>query len=189
MYISTDKLMHFVVGLAVAVGFWQLTERYAPAGVRRVNPIWFFVMLIWGASGLFIFRKLHVPVLSGDLFYMAVPDWDIPLYNWTRWRFLLHRSWMFHSVLLPVGLLFVSLWKMHPSRSPAWKWLRDGAFGLSVGMSAHLLWDALYSMTKRGFFIHGWNQSTSLAWLGLNLILGLGVPFIVMWGMDSRPRN
>ncbi|MBO1349144.1 MAG: hypothetical protein EBE86_017925 [Hormoscilla sp. GUM202] len=59
MYRSTDLLMHFVVGLAVAVEFWQLSERYAPNGVRRVNPIWFFVMLIWGASGLFIFRKLR----------------------------------------------------------------------------------------------------------------------------------
>jgi len=28
MYRSTDKLMHFVVGLAVAVEFWQLSERY-----------------------------------------------------------------------------------------------------------------------------------------------------------------
>jgi hypothetical protein len=27
MYLSTDKLMHFVVGVAVGVGFWQLLEQ------------------------------------------------------------------------------------------------------------------------------------------------------------------
>jgi hypothetical protein len=75
-----DKLMHFVVGLAVGAGYWWLLERYAKVGVKRINPIWYLVMLIWGASGLFLFRKLNIPVLSGDIFYMAVPDWDIPLY-------------------------------------------------------------------------------------------------------------
>lgn len=194
MFLSTDKLMHLIVGIVVGIGFWQILERYAPVGVRRINPIWFLVMLIWGASGLFIFRKLHVPILSGDFFYLAVPDWDIPLYNWTRWRFLIHRSWMFHSVLLPMGLLLTSFWGVDRHRkaitvSPAWSWLRDGAIGLSVGMSAHLIWDALLSMTKQGFTIGGWNQPTSLAWLGLNLIIGLGVPFAIIWAMDSGSGN
>jgi hypothetical protein len=61
-----DKLMHFVVGLAVGAGYWWLLERYAKVGVKRINPIWYLVMLIWGASGLFLFRKLNIPVLSGD---------------------------------------------------------------------------------------------------------------------------
>jgi len=193
MYLSTDKLMHFVVGLAVGVGFWQLLERYAKGGVRRINPIWFLIMLIWGASGLFFFRKLHIPVLSNDFFYMAVPDWDIPLYNWTGLRFLIHRSWLFHSALFPIGLLLFSLWGMNrrqsASISPVWKWLRDGAMGLSVGISAHLIWDALLSETKGGFMIFGWNHFTSLAWLALNLILGLGIPFVVILSMNFLPRN
>jgi hypothetical protein len=193
MYLSTDKLMHFVVGVAVGVSFWQLLERYAKVGVRRINPFWFLIMLIWGASGLFFFRKLHLPVLSNDFFYMAVPDWDIPLYNWTRLRFLIHRSWLFHSALLPIGLLLISLWGMNRRQSashrPAWKWLRDSAMGLSVGISAHLIWDALLSETKVGFIINGWNHSISLAWLALNLILGFGVPCLVTWAMDFLPRN
>lgn len=193
MYLSTDKLMHFVVGLAVGVGFWQLLEHYAKVGVRRINPIGFLIMLIWGASGLFFCRKLHIPILSNDFFYMAVPDWDIPLYNWTRLRFLIHRSWLFHSALLPIALLFISLWGMNRSQSlsnsPKWNWLRDAAIGLSVGISAHLIWDALLSETKAGFLINGWNHSTSLTWLAFNLIMGFGVPFIVIWAMDFLPRN
>jgi hypothetical protein len=193
MYLSTDKLMHFVVGVAVGVGFWWLLERYAKVGIRRINPIWFFVFLIWGASGLFLFRKLHIPVLSNDLFYMAIPDWDIPLYNWMRFRFLIHRSWLFHSALLPLGSLLISLWGMNRRHSLSnrhrWTWLRDAAIGLSVGISAHLIWDALLSETKAGFMIRGWNHSTSLAWLALNLILGFGVPFLVIWAMDFLPRN
>lgn len=186
--------MHFVVGVAVGVGFWQLLERYAKVGVRRINPIWFLIMLIWGASGLFFFRKLNIPVLSNDFFYMAVPDWDIPLYNWTRFRFLIHRSWLFHSALLPIGLLLISFWGTNRrnqsiSINPSWKWLRDATMGLSVGISAHLIWDALLSETKAGFIIFGWNHFTSLAWLALNLILGLGVPFVVIWAMDFLFRN
>jgi hypothetical protein len=190
MYLSTDKLMHFAVGLAVGVCFWQLLEYYARGGVRQINPILFLLMLIWGASGLFLFRKLHIPILDGDFFYMAVPDWDIPLYNWTRLRFLIHRSWMFHSVLVPIGLIVISFWGMHRnSISQYWNWLRDAAMGLSVGMSAHLIWDALLSSTKRGFLINGWDMPTSLAWLGLNLILGLGVPFGIIWAMDHQRIN
>lgn len=148
-------------------------------------------MLIWGASGLFFFRKLHIPVLSHQFFYMAVPDWDIPLYNWTRLRFLIHRSWLFHSALFPLSLLILSWWGMKRSRSHSgnahqwWQWLRDAAMGLSVGMSAHLIWDALLSSTKRGFAIFGWNHFDSLAWLVLNLILGLGIPFLIIWAMDN----
>ncbi len=193
MYLSTDKLIHFVVGLVVGVAFWQLLEHYAKTGVRRINPIWFLIMLIWGASGLFFFRKLHIPVLSNDFFYMAVPDLDIPLYNWTRLRLLIHRSWLFHSALLPIGLLFISLWGMKRAQSisnnPKWSWLRDAAIGLSVGISAHLIWDALLSETKAGFLINGWNHPTSLIWLALNLIMGFGVPFLVIWARDFLSQN
>ncbi|MCL1464926.1 hypothetical protein [Argonema galeatum] len=187
----SDKLIHFVVGLAVGAGYWWLLERYAKEGVKRINPIWFLVMLIWGASGLFFFRKLHIPVLSDQFFYMAVPDWDIPLYNWTRFRFLIHRSWLFHSTLFPLGLLILSWWGMKRDRSYSdssnqwWRWLRDAAIGLSVGMSAHLIWDALLSSTKRGFTIFGWNYSDSITWLVLNQILGLGIPFLIIWALDN----
>ncbi len=55
MAFLADKLMHSVVGLAVGAGYWWLLERYAKVGVKRINPIWYLVMLIWGASGLFLF--------------------------------------------------------------------------------------------------------------------------------------
>lgn len=192
MYFFTDKAIHFIVGLAVGASYWRLLERYAKEGVKRINPIWFLVMLIWGASGLFFFRKLHIPILSADIFYMAVPDWDILLYKWTKLRIFLHRSWLFHSSLLSLGLLAISWWEMKRRRfyfgssHQWWGWCRDGAIGLCVGMSAHLIWDALLSSTKRGFVIFGWNHFDSHIWLILNLILGFGIPFWLIWKSEAK---
>lgn len=182
--ISLDKLMHFVTGVAVGVGFWWLLERYARLGARLINPISFLVMLIWGASGLFFFRQLSIPVLENTYVYMAVPDWDIPLYQWSGLRLLIHRSWLFHSVLMPMGLLGIwlglsqcpSLTRLQRSLLNL---LRDCAFGLSVGMSAHLLWDALLSSTRRGFYITGFGGPISYLWLLANLLIGFGVPLLL----------
>ena len=99
-----DKLLHFATGLGVGITFWWLLERHLRIAARRINPIIFLIMLMWGASGLFFFRKLGIPILSHTAFYMAVPDWDLPLYQATRLRFLIHRSWLFHSTLLPLAL-------------------------------------------------------------------------------------
>lgn len=188
---SADKFMHFIIGLAVGIGFWQVLERYAKNGVQKINPICFLIMLIWGASGLFFFRKLHIPILDHDFFYMAVPDWDIPLYNWSRFRFLIHRSWLFHSVLLPVGFIIISLWGIDRYQSSSkiyWQWFRDSAIGLSVGVSAHLIWDALLSYSKIGFIIHGWNYFDSFLWLVINLIVGLGIPFSVAGALHFQRK-
>jgi hypothetical protein len=179
-----DKLLHFAVGLAVGIAFWWLLERYSRSAARIINPIAFLIMLVWGASGLFFFRKLGLPILSHTFFYMAWPDWDIPLYKATGLRWLIHRSWLFHSVLIPMGLLGIWLW-LSPKTSRTQfprafvNLLRDGAIGLSVGISAHLLWDALLSSTRRGFYIHGFGSSLSLFWLLGNLVLGIGVPLLI----------
>ncbi|MEA5419616.1 hypothetical protein VB712_10315 [Spirulina sp. CCNP1310] len=184
-----DKLMHFVVGIATGVGFWWVLERRARVAAGVINPICFLVMLIWGASGLFFLRKLGIPFFSHTLFYMAIPDWDIPLYLATRLRFLIHRSWLFHSVVIPLALLGGWLWLVNIPTLSIWqktlvKWGRDGAIGLSVGMSAHLIWDALLSSTRRGFYIHGFGGPASYTWLGLNLLVGLGVPLLMAWGIS-----
>jgi hypothetical protein len=179
-----DKLIHFAVGLAVGMAFWWLLERYNRAAARTLNPITFLIMLVWGASGLFFFRKLGVPILSHTYFYMAFPDWDIPLYQATRLPFLVHRSWLFHSVLIPMGLLGIWLWLSQQSLSTNLQrgmvnLLRDSAIGLSVGISAHLLWDALLSSTRRGFYIAGFGSSLSLLWLLANLLIGIGIPLLI----------
>lgn len=179
-----DKLLHFAVGLVIGVVFWGLLERYSRSAVRTINPIAFLSMLVWGASGLFLFRKLGIPFLSHTYFYMAIPDWDIPLHRATGLSFLIHRSWLFHSVLIPMGLLGLSLWLSQ--QSPVTRMqrglvnlLRDCAIGLSVGMSAHLLWDALLSSTRRGFYIEGFGSLFSLIWLLGNLVIGIGVPLLL----------
>jgi len=192
MTLSFDKLLHFITGLAIGVGFWWWLERYAKQAARSINPLVFLIMLIWGASGLFFFRKLGIPLLSGTFFYMAVPDWDIPLYDATGLRFLIHRSWLFHSVLLPMGLLGGWFWCSQQRYVSPWQrtgvnLLRDGAIGLSVGMSAHLVWDALLSSLKRGFYIRGFGGSASYLWLFVNLAIGIGVPLLIAWSM--RPTR
>ena len=192
MPLSFDKLLHFITGLAIGVGFWWWLERYAKQAARSINPLIFLIMLIWGASGLFFFRKLGIPLLSGTFFYMAVPDWDIPLYDATGLRFLIHRSWLFHSVLLPMGLLGGWFWCSQQRYVSPWQrtgvnLLRDGAIGLSVGMSAHLVWDALLSSLKRGFYIRGFGGSASYLWLFVNLAIGIGVPLLIAWSM--RPTR
>jgi len=192
MPLSFDKLLHFITGLAIGVGFWWWLERYAKQAARSINPLVFLIMLIWGASGLFFFRKLGIPLLSGTFFYMAVPDWDIPLYDATGLRFLIHRSWLFHSVLLPMGLLGGWFWCSQQRYVSPWQrtgvnLLRDGAIGLSVGMSAHLVWDALLSSFKRGFYIRGFGGSASYLWLFVNLAIGIGVPLLIAWSM--RPTR
>lgn len=179
-----DKLLHFAVGLVVGIGFWWLLERYSRSAARSVNPVVFLIMLVWGASGLFMFRKLGVPFLSHTFFYMAVPDWDIPLQRATGLRLLIHRSWLFHSVLIPMGLLGAWLWlasriSQNQIQQGLVNLLRDCAMGLSVGMSAHLLWDALLSSTRRGFYIHGLGGSLSIIWLLGNLAIGIGIPLLV----------
>ena len=179
-----DKLMHFATGIAVGVIFWQLLERYSRTTARYINPIIFLIMLVWGASGLFFFRKLGLPVLSHTFFYMAFPDWDIPLYKITGLRFLIHRSWLFHSVLIPMGLLGLWFWlSRHPLTTRTQRvltnLLRDSAIGLSVGVSSHLIWDALLSSTRRGFYIHSFGSLPSWLWLISNLLIGLGVPLLI----------
>jgi len=179
-----DKLLHFATGLAVGIAFWWLLERRARSAAHVINPILFLIMLVWGASGLFFFRKFGVPLLSHSFFYMAFPDWDIPLYKATGLRLLIHRSWMFHSVLIPLGLLGIWGWlRQHPPKTRLGRSLvdvlRDSAMGLSVGISAHLMWDALLSSTRRGFYIHGFSNGLSLLWLLINLILGIGLPLLV----------
>ncbi|MBE9159859.1 hypothetical protein IQ265_23930 [Nodosilinea sp. LEGE 06152] len=185
-----DKLLHFGVGIATGIAFWWVLERYARNSAQTINPICFLIMLVWGASGLFFFRNLGIPILSGTFFYMAFLDWDIPLYQWTGFKFLIHRSWLFHSVLIPMAALGGWVWLMQQSRLAQWQkslanWVRDGAIGLSIGISAPLIWDALLSSTRRGFYIRGFSGSTSYLWLFVNLAVGIGLPLLIAWSMQA----
>ena len=191
MGIPFDKWMHFAVGIVVGMSFWWGLERYGRLGARLVNPIVFLVMLIWGASGLFFFRTLHIPLLDHTYFYMAIPDWDIPLQRWTKLPLLIHRSWLFHSVLTPFALLGLWLWlrqrqELGQKLRSQLNLLRDAALGLSVGICAHLIWDALLSSTRRGFYIHGFSRWASALWLFVNLLVGLGLPFLLAQSLQDE---
>ena len=72
-------------------------------------------------SGLFFFRELGVPFLSHTYFYMAVPDWDIPLFQVTRLPCLIHRSWVLHSFLIPIGGLGITLWLSRHTTLTHWQ--------------------------------------------------------------------
>lgn len=185
MNIGWDKFMHFITGLGTGIVFWWVLEQYARLGSRLINPIVFLIMLIWGASGLFFLRQLGIPILSHTYFYMAIPDWDIPLYRWLGWRLLIHRSWLFHSVLIPMSGLALWLWinrtitTLTQSQKTLNNLLRDCAMGLSVGICAHLFWDALLSSTKQGFYIYGFNSPISYLWLIANCLIGLSIPLLI----------
>jgi len=198
MFLSLDKTLHFLGGLVVGVGFWWILERKAVGGYRCINPICYLVMVIWGASGLFLFRKMNIPILSHQLFYMAIPDWDIPLYQWTRLRFLIHRSWLFHSTIISTSILTIYFFAAIKKLTFPTSWqskllnrLRDCAIGLSVGICAHLIWDAALSSTRQEFKIYGWSPFHSLIWLIVNLLIGFGLPLLVTKLLDasSNYRN
>ena len=66
-----------------------------------------------------------------------------------------------------MGMLGSWFWLSQRQRLNQWQrtstnLLRDSAIGLSVGVSAHLVWDALLSSSKRGFYIRGFGGTKHL---------------------------
>ena len=224
LYDTFKQVIYLFGGIAVGYGFWELCEQYAKKGLRFINPLWFLIMVIWGASGFFFLRPLSfllnfLPKSLDSffssilqLFYKAVPDWDIPLYVWTKgsWEFLHHRSLLFSSVVLPISLLIISLVvlpiglliisvilpkfnkRISGSIYHLLNWLRDVALGLSIGISVHLCGDILLKWIPRedtDIKIYGLETFDSWVWFVLNLILGFSIPFIIIWVMDSRSHK
>ena len=220
LYDTFKNVIYLFGGIAVAYGFWELCERYAKKGLQSINSLWFLIMVIWGASGFFFLRPLFffldfLPKSLDSffssilqLFYTAIPDWDILLYVWSSGYlgFLQHRSLLFSSVVLPVTILSISLLLpilislllptlnqgISDSIHRLLNWLRDVALGLSVGISVHLCGDILLKWIPRkdtGINIYGWETFHSWVWLMLNLLLGFSIPFIIIWVMDSGPHR
>jgi hypothetical protein len=127
------KLAHCVVGIVIVTLFWYVLEKQYrnPA----LNPILLMLGCLWGACGLFFFRwffiDINIPILRGKWFYVAFPDWDILILGIGA-----HRNFFFHSVIFSTVLMGIAVWKK-------FLWLRDFGIGLTVGISAHLLWDLI----------------------------------------------
>ncbi len=211
-YLDTVKdFFYLFLALGIAFVFWNRAEQYAKKGLQFVDPLLFLVMVIWGASGFFFLSPI-LQFLPGffdsilDIFYQAIPDWDIPLYIWFNswfsrggWEFLKHRSWLFSSVIIPTVLLVISILpnilrkpllakKYHSHLNT----LRNIAFGLFVGVSAHLCGDILLSFIPRGdigFKIYGWNQWVSLIWFMFHIFLGIFIPFLLIWFIGTTYKK
>jgi len=205
-------MFQFLLGLTVGWAFWGVCERYARRGLLlHVNPITFILMVIWGSSGFFLLRIFPQNEFSSLLqfLYLPVPDWDIPLSVWTGWDFLIHRSLLFSSNILPIACIGLSWLLLNFSRQRSSSTglrvkslLLNMAIGLSVGVSAHLLGDVLlnlilngkdlilfrlnsifsgnYSYRSFNFEIGNRGVIFSLVWVGLNSFIGIMAPFAII---------
>jgi hypothetical protein len=172
-YLDTiQNSTYLLMGLLIGCGFWGFCENRTKGGTLYVNPIWFLVMVIWGASGFF-FLPNQFPIVQ--LFYYAVPDWDIPLTVWTSVDILNLGYWSFISLLLPLIFLVTLLCKRRSNINHRRSIFRDIAIGLSVGICANLIGDAFL-------------QSIPIPPLGLCVLIffGLGVPFFVIRQLNGN---
>ena len=199
-YLDTIKsLFYLFLALGISWFFWNSAEKYARKGLQFVDPLSFFIMSIWGASGFFFLSpilhfvpSLFQPILQ--LYFKPLPDWDIYLYIWANsyfsnieWEILKHRSWLFSSVLLPILLIIISLLLRilyKPIRTKYHYIINSILIGLSIGVSAHLSGDILLSFIPRGdigFKIYGWNLLSSFIWFISHIFLGFSIPFFLIW--------
>jgi hypothetical protein len=174
-----NGLQHALFGVCLAVLFHQMVStRYLFKGD-------YWVGLIMSSSALF-FLPAHLTrsrTLIDWLYqflHYPLADWDILLLG-IRW----HRFFITHALFIPA--LFLLFWLHAPER-----YYRFAA-GLSVGMSSHLIWDALtcsrYTpiiflrqvLEIRGYLAKGWL-------LAHGLLLFLLVWFVTVKFVQTRIR-
>ena len=169
------KLMHLLIGVACAYMFWHVLETRRSSNL--VNPFWFTLACVWGASGLFFLRWilnwLHIDFFSApDRFlYAAVPDWDGLLFGWHH-----HRHILFHSEIFPVLLLIGAIHWMK-------RWLRDFAVGLIIGVASHLVWDIIHGPFNS---IRHLDYHFSALWMLGNAILAV---FFAYYTLDRHAEQ
>jgi hypothetical protein len=173
LFDTIQNSSHLFLGLLIGYSFWAFCENRAKGGISYINPIWFLVMLIWGASGFFFLPYNQFPIVQ--LFYYAVPDWDIPLAVWTSFDILNLGYWSFISLLVPLIFLVILLHKRRSNINHRRSIFQDVAIGLSVGISAHLIGDALW-------------QSISISTISLCILIffGLVIPFFVIHQLNEN---
>ncbi len=148
-----NGLQHFVAG-----GFWALLFQQV-SGTAYLKKTSYLTALVVSSSALF-FLPAHIGrygSLADQLYqflHYPLADWDILLFG-MPW----HRLFLTHSLIIPALVLIFGL--RHAVGHPV-------GMGLSIGMSSHLVWDALtcslytpivfidQSVEMRGYPAKGW---------------------------------
>ena len=148
-----NGFQHALAGGGFALIFYKLNQ------INYLKKGEYVIGLIMSSSALF-FLPLHIGSYRSflDRLYQfthyPISDWDILLFG-MDW----HRCFLTHSLLLPVLLL---LFWLH--RPVGYRF----SLGMSVGLSSHLVWDALtcsmYTpvvffndlLEIRGYWAKGW---------------------------------
>ncbi len=204
-------VLYLLLGTVSCRYVYNKCERHARSKIETVNPWLWFIMAIWGASGLFFLRFLSL--LLPDSFnpflrivYTAVPDWDLLFHTWTKWDWLNHPSWLFNSVILPTGFLFFIILLLPKSQkrlsnktrqrlNSLRDIARDIAIGLYIGISTHLMVDVLLFWVPGGDnynFFAGLGELDSMIWmiwLVFNIFLGFSIPFLIMTSKNPHVRS
>lgn len=184
-YTNEDKWRHFQVGLSIGFLYLCFICNAHPAAFKQINLGLYCFVVVWASSGWFGFRSLRIPILSSIWLYMAIPDWDIRFYKFTKDPMFRHRSVVTHSNLIPTLLFILSKDALyhHPSGLALilWKLLLHLSMYLNVGISGHLTWDFIQSTfsTKRGFCYCGLPRFESAFVLYISLYFGL------VWTFDE----
>lgn len=173
------KLAHLFIGIVFAMIFWYVLEKQYrnPA----MNPILLLVGCLWGACGLFFFRwffiDINIPILKEKWFYVAFPDWDILVLGIGA-----HRNLFFHSTIFPILVMIVAVWKKVV-------WLRDFGIGLTLGISAHLVWDLITVYRYPWNYIRHLDGYAGALWVLGNVIVGLFLAYYLVGRMALPIRG
>lgn len=177
---AQSKIAHFIAGAFFVWLFWHILEKNRQE--HLVNPYWFIVGSIWGASGFFFVRWLFVLLgwkfgrttgVYDTLLYMAYPDWDLLFSGW-------HRNMFFHSNITAIILIVVALMKK-------WTWLRDIGIGLAIGVASHLLWDIVSSANYPYTYIRHLTGYLGAIWAVSNAIIGMFFSYYVVSKSSQSP--
>jgi len=207
-----DDWIYLMFGIGAIALFLSWARIHANQGLRRMEVWLFILMALWGASGFFFLRlftqfisfpknKLFENLSNAlEIFYVPIPDWDSYLFGWAQQccGFLRPRSAIFSSILLPMAALLILVvlalffLRFYIHKADYLTFIRDGALGLSIGISANLCADLLIKLVffkSTNVMISNWNQISSIAWILSNILLGYFIPVLLVKRISRVERE